>query len=99
MEARDGAIFHLITLDKMRWEKGEFLHFDFFIAPRDIETKMLPCYVPIREPIVSNYSQVFKRGTPFRSHPVSLEGITDKVWVVASKHTGKVVDKAIFVCM
>jgi hypothetical protein len=96
LKARENAIFHLTTLNKISLNKGEFLHFDFFIGPSDLDHKKLPCYVPISEPIVSGYAQAFKEGTHFRSHPVSLEGIEEKTWVVVSKHVGKLSDKAIF---
>lgn len=96
LEARENAIFHLTTLDNMTLSRDEFLHFDFFVGPPNIDHKNLPCFVPIREPIVSGYSQALREGTPFRSHPVSLEGVSRKVWIVVSKHVGKVGDKAIF---
>jgi hypothetical protein len=99
LEARENAVFHLTTLDdarELRLSKEEFLHFDFFVGPSNLEIKNLPCFVPIREPIVSGYSQALREGTPFRGHPVSLEGVDEKVWVIVSKHIGKVHDKAIF---
>jgi hypothetical protein len=83
----------------MSLNEGEFLHFDFFVGPSDLALRSLPCYVPINEPIVYGYAQAFKEGTHIRGHPVSLEGIPQKIWVVASKHVGKVSDKAIITCL
>lgn len=98
MRARENALFHLTTLNEFPLNKGEFLHFDFFIGPTNLTLKKLPCFAPTQEPIVHHYAQAFKEGTHFRGHPVSLEGVKEKIWVVASKHVGKVSDKAIFTC-
>jgi len=98
LKAREGAVFHLVTLNKMPLNKGEFLHFDFFIGPSDLSTEKIPCFVPRQEPIIYGYAQAFKEGTYFRGHPVSLEGIAEKIWVVVSKHIGKVSDKAVITC-
>jgi hypothetical protein len=83
----------------MTLDMGEFLHFDFFVGPYDLAIKELPCFVPIHKPIISGYAQAFKDGTHFRGHPVSLEGISEKIWVVVSKHVGNPSDKTIFTCL
>jgi len=99
LDARKNAIMHLTTLNRTSLSREEFLHFDFFIGPADLTLEKLPCNVPTQKPIVNDYRQAFKEGTHFRSHPVSLEGMTERIWVVASKHIGKVSDKAIFACL
>ncbi len=98
IDARKDAIFHLTTLDHMNLNIGEFLHFDFFIGPSTLSTEELPCFVPIHKPIVDGYAQAFKEGTHLRFHPVALEGIPQKIWVVVSKHIGHPSDRAIFTC-
>jgi hypothetical protein len=96
LEARENALFHLTTLNAKTQSKNEFIHFDFFVGPPDLIHEILPCFAPIRKPIVFGYSQTLKEGTPFRNHPVSLEGISKKVWIVTSKHIGQLSDRAIF---
>lgn len=100
MEARERAILNLTTLNgesSNALNKGEFICFDFFIAPSDLfsESRPVPCFVPTQKPIVFGYAPAFKEGTHIRGHPVSLEEITEKIWVVLSKHIGKISDKAI----
>jgi hypothetical protein len=94
-DARENAVLHLITLNNMSVKEGEFLHFDFFIGPDDLSVESLPCYRPTEGPIVQDYAQAFREGTHFRSHPVSIDGMTQKVWVIASKHVGRLSEEAI----
>lgn len=98
INARKDAILHLTSLDKMSLNPTEFLHFDFFTGSDKMPFEMLPCYAPTQIPIVHKYAQAFKGKTQFRRHPVSLVGMEKKVWVVASKHIGKLSDKAIVTC-
>ena len=95
IKAREGAIFHLVHLPRgVKIGRDEFVHFDFFIAPRSIDVEKFPCFVPMLEPIVQNYSQV-EGGTPIRAHPVMLPKMKQRVWVIVSKHKGKVPEKSI----
>ena len=95
LDAREGAVFHIVHLpEKVKIRLNEFVHFDFFIAPHTVDIKKFPCFVPIFEPMVQNYSQV-EGGTPIRAHPVMLPSMKRRVWVVVSKHQGKVSEKSI----
>lgn len=94
VEAREGAIFHLVHLEKVKIRFDDFVHFDFFIAPPTVDVKKFPCFVPMYEPMVRNYSQI-EGGTPIRSHPVMLPGMKQRVWVMVSKHHGEVSEKSI----
>lgn len=100
MKARENAIHHLVTLDSMKLETGEFLHFDFFIGREDTTARLinegqLPCYAPTEKPIADGYAQAFGEQTHFRAHAVSVEGMPEKFWVIVSKHRGELRDKAI----
>lgn len=97
MEASERAIRYITTLNgesSNALSKGEFICFDFFITPSDF-SESLPCFVPTQKPIVFGYAPAFKEGTHLRVHPVSLEGLKEKILVVVSKHIGKISDKAI----
>jgi len=98
INARKDALLHLITLNKISLKKDEFLHFDFLIGPKDLTLTPWPCFAPTQKPIIYGYAQTFKDGIHVQCHPVSLEGMTDRIWVVASKHIGKVSNRAIMVC-
>lgn len=99
IEARENAIFQLTHLSKKSepLNEGEFLHFDFFIGHSNLDLDKLDCFVPTREPIVYEFKRAQKISV--RGHPVTLEGITKKIWVVVSKHTGKLSGEAILSCL
>ncbi len=99
IRSRKNAIFHLIRLNNISLSEKEFLHFDFIIGPSNLNVDTLQCRVPTQKPIVYDYDQAFKEETHLRAHGVSLEGIKEQIWVVVSKHIGKVSDKAIFTCL
>lgn len=95
MRSIKGAIRHVLTLNSMSLNKGEFVHFDFFIGPSSLTPETLPCFAPMNEPLVYGYAKPFKDGWHLRAHPVSLEGITEKIWIVVSKHVGSLHGKAL----
>jgi len=95
IKAREDAVFHITTMDHGSLSEREFVHFDFFIGPDDTDIEALPCFVPTKEPLVHNYAKPFTDGWHFRGHPVSLEGMSMKVWIVVSKHVGDLKSKTL----
>lgn len=97
-EAHRDAIRHLIILSRFdnKINANEYLHFDFFIGTKDldIEDKTIGCYAPYEKPIVNDYIE--KESNHVRGHPVSLENFPLKVWIVVSKHIGKLSEDAFF---
>jgi hypothetical protein len=102
LQTRERAVPHILQVDldedKNTLKNGEFLHLDFFLADSKIDVRTFPCCAPTIPPVVSQYSQINKHGVPIRAHPVTLEGVSEKIWVVVSKHVGLPNEKAIFVC-
>lgn len=96
LKARKGAIFHLLELEanqSLSLNKEEFIHFDFFLGPDNLRD--FPCCTPTAEPEVSSYVVPKEGNVNSRAHPVSLEGINSKIWIVVSKHTGKLSDNTL----
>ena len=48
--------------------------------------------MPSSEPIVMDF---IERKIYHRAHPVSLEGVNEKIWIKVSKHTGTLSDNAV----
>jgi hypothetical protein len=93
MKAREDAVFHLMSLaenDKVR--DDEFLHLEFFIGPGDeFSARDFPVVLPL---LVKGSGKEMQQ-LPVRLHPVTLQGLNDKVWIRVSKPLGKLVDDAI----
>jgi len=96
LKAREGAIFHILELDEnqsLSLTKEEFIHFDFFLGPDNL--KGFPCCTPTAEPAVSSYVAPKEGKVNSRAHPVRLEGINYRIWIVLSKHSGRLSDNTI----
>jgi hypothetical protein len=91
MKARDDAIFHIVSLAKKdRIADNEFLHFQFFIGdrpPKDFF--VLPHFTEAG-------NHIHRVKIPIRIHPVALKGLSGKVWITASKHSGILNQDALF---
>ena len=85
-QAMKSAVPHILQVDldedKNTLNKGEFLHFDFFLAHSKVDAGTFPCCAATSPPVVSQYIQKIKQGVPSRAHPVTLEGVSEKIWVV-----------------
>ena len=93
MKAKEDAIFHLISLaGNDKFGDDEFLHLEFFVGP-DRESSVKD--YPIVEPLLVTASDNEIQQLPIRLHPVSLQGLTDKVWIRVSKPHGKLADDVI----
>ncbi len=88
--------FHNVTLNESSIAEGEFLHFDFFIGPVDIPDGIFETYQPIRPPMlerVIEHTDSWKIRQ--RGHPVMIPDMKNRLWIVSSKHRGKLSEEAI----
>lgn len=88
-DARKEAVFHIVEhVDKRRFSENEFVHFNFFICPKDygIPKEHVFLSLPTKEPLVSNFQSLDL--TPYRTHYVSLLGFDSTIAVLASRHKG-----------
>jgi septum formation topological specificity factor MinE len=88
------AVYHVVQLPSGEIEETQFIHFDFYLAPKNISMIDLIPQGPTEKPIVNNFSQINGR-TEYRGCPVTLEGLKEKIWVVVSKYNGILADKVI----
>jgi hypothetical protein len=76
-------------------KQTQFIHFDFYIAPKNISMKEFDLDPPTEMPIVSNFSQILNEKIEYRACPVALEGLKERIWVLVSKYNGILADKVI----
>lgn len=95
-KARNNAVFHVISLaNEEKFGANEFLHFEFVIQTS--KHGELRSYYPLALPRSSDIGGVkYENEFLVRKHPVSLRGLQGKVWIVASKHVGKLRNDAPF---
>jgi hypothetical protein len=94
VDARKDAIFHIVELaDKSHFTSEEFIHFNFFICPGDIDIPKEHVFLslPTKRPIVSNFRS--DALIPYRQHHVALTGTNKKIVVTVSRHYGKLKNK------
>jgi len=93
-DARKEAVFHIAEhVDKRRYSENEFVHFNFFICPKDykIPKENVFLSLPTKEPIVSNFQSPAL--IPYRTHYVSLHGFDKTIAVLVSRHKGTLSNK------
>jgi hypothetical protein len=96
-QANHEAVYHVVSLNDKILTKNEFLFLEFIIAPEDLDVSNLPPLVPLQPPIIMGRPTNLIGKFNIRAHPCSLVGLTEKIWVIASKHVGNPAEKAILV--
>jgi hypothetical protein len=94
IDARNDAIFHIVEqADKSPFSSEEFIHFNFFVCPGDIDIPKEHVFLslPTKEPIVVNFHS--QEPLPYRQHHVALTGTDKKIAVTVSRHVGKLKNK------
>jgi hypothetical protein len=94
VNARKDAIFHIVEqADKRHISSEEFIHFNFFICPGDVDVpkERVIFSLPTKRPVVSNYRS--DELIPCRQHRVALTGTNKKIVVTVSRHYGKLKNK------
>jgi len=94
VNAREDAIFHIVEqADKRHFSGQEFIHFNFFICPGDIDVPKEHVFLslPTKGPIVSNFHSA--ELIAYRQHHVALTGTNKTIVVTVSRHYGKLKNK------
>ncbi len=88
--ARKEAVFQIVEhVDKSRFSENEFVHFNFFICPKE----HIFLSLPTKEPIVSNFHS--PPPVSYRTHYVSLLGFDKTIAILVSRHKGILRNKTI----
>jgi hypothetical protein len=99
VDARKDAIFHIVEqADKGPFSSEEFIHFDFFVCPGDVDIpkEHVLLSLPKKEPIVMNFHS--QEPLHYGQHHVALAGTDKKIAVTVSRHYGKLKNR-IFIAM
>lgn len=95
-DARKEAVFHIVEhVDKSRFSENDFIHFNFFICPKDykIPEEHVFLSLPTKEPLVSNFHSPSL--IPYRIHYVSIPGFDRTISVLVSRHKGILKNKTL----
>lgn len=97
IQANQDAVWHIVSLNNKALGKNEFLFLEFILGPNNLDVSSLQRLVPLQPPIITNRPTNLDDKERIRAHSCSIIGLTDKVWIIVSKHIGNPAEKAILV--
>lgn len=89
---KEDTPLHNLTLNETSISEDEFLHLDFYFGPSNMPGNVFETHQPSHPPMVEGPVVP----TPnLRFHPIAVPSLSKRLWIVTSKYSGKLREKAI----